>query len=138
MVAWAPGTTRTQLLVGAIETSPKTSLDRDLYLHLLGERLRTIVLLSDNPKRAVTELEASLAAAGLWTPMVNVEPETVGSTLIESNPPLWDRLGQILPLAGMKATAPVNLPMARAQLLADRKNPDDRLQAWLLEVSRPR
>ena len=75
---------------------PGTKLDRQMYLNLLGDRVRELVMADDDPQAAVARLVRALESAGLWSDQVNVTPETVGSVLVESNPQLWERLGILL------------------------------------------
>lgn len=135
-LAWAPGRNRTQIGVGAVLVPPGTKLDRQMYLNLLGDRVRELVMADDDPQAAVARLVRALESAGLWSDQVNVTPETVGSVLVESNPQLWERLGILLEMDRLQNPQPAESPAARAQLEMDRQTPAERLESWVSAVSR--
>jgi hypothetical protein len=132
MIAWTPLLKPQHIPLVAISCSPQQRLNREIYLHLLSDRIQGMVDKSPDPQAAVKQFQEALFAEGMVSDMATCPIEEVGQNLVLSNPDVWEKLsnlGVFQKLLTAKPPLVANL-MAHQALTSDQDDPTGRLLAW--------
>jgi hypothetical protein len=146
LVAWAPEPTElasgwkdSAVSLSAILVAPGLVLRRDGYLGLLGERIQRMVNACLDPQEVTDALAEDLFEAGLLPDTGHVPAARAGAFLVASNIGMAHRLASwgVLPMPPTWTFGPTQeLRAARAEISADRYDPEDRLRSWAGLLSR--
>jgi hypothetical protein len=128
-VARAPTSDEPALFVGAVLCHPEQSLDIELYVSLVGDRIQSLVDQCDDPADAARQFNRTLWDACLWDGGY-VPPHEVGNSLVWSNGGVREYLARAGLLQNLRDIAPFEMAPARARIEADRMDPFARLMNW--------
>jgi hypothetical protein len=132
MIAWTPLLKPHYIPLVAISCSPEQRLNREIYLHLLSDRIQGMIDKSPSPKDALNQFQETMFAEGLVRDVANCPLEDVGQNLVLSNSDVWDKLSNLGVFERLtKARLPLvaNL-MAHQALNSDQSDPMGRLLDW--------
>jgi hypothetical protein len=120
----------------AIRCLPTQSLDRNIYMSLLGDRIQEMVDTAPDPEEAVSALQEEMFSSGLVGDVGHCPTDEAGNRLVWSNPSVEERLsilGVFKSLSAVKHPLIENL-LAHEVFRSQRENPVDNLTMWAWHI----
>lgn len=120
----------------AIRCLPTQSLDRDVYMGFLAERIQEMVDSAPDPAEAVAALQEAMFSGGLLSDVGHCPIDEAGTRLVEGNPAVEERLsivGVFQNLREIKHPLIENL-LAHEVLMSQREDPVGSLTMWAWHI----
>jgi hypothetical protein len=135
-IAWSPLNEPGEIYAVAIRCLPSQSLNRDIYMSLLGDRIQEMVDTAPDAEEAVSALQEEMFSSGLVSDVGYCPTDEAGNRLVCSNPAVEEQLsilGVFRGLGEVKHPLIENL-LAYEVFVSQKENPVDNLTMWAWHI----